>query len=66
MTRPSELICLVPQMRPVRMHREEPRVRLSPCAEPECGLSLSQLASHGQPKPAPVCGSVWHRSGEAA
>lgn len=66
MTGPSELIRLVSQMRPVRMHRQEPRVRLNECAEPECGLSLSQFASHGQPKPALVCGSVWHRSGEAA
>lgn len=62
----SKLVRLIPQMRPVRMHREELRMRLNERAEAECGLNLSQLASHGLPVGSFSRGSVWHRSGEAA
>lgn len=65
MTAPSKLI-LGRQLRPVRMHCQEPRMRLSPGAEAKASLRLSQLASHLKPVGPLPCGSVWHRSGETA
>ena len=65
MTAPSKLI-LGRQLRPVRMHCQEARMRLSPRAEAKASLHLSQLASHLKPVGPLSCGSVWHRSGEAA
>lgn len=65
MTAPSKLI-LGRQLRPVRMHREEPRMRLGQGCEAKGGLRLSQLASDGLPVGPLPRGSVWHRSGEAA
>ena len=41
-------------------------MRLSPRAEAKTSLRLSQFASHLKPVGPLPCGSVWHRSGEAA
>lgn len=65
MTAPSKLI-LACQMRPIRMHLHEARMRLSPRAEAQHHLSLSQLAADCLPVDPLSRGSVWHRSGEAA
>lgn len=65
MTAQSKLI-LTGQVRPVRVHLHEARMRLSPCAEAEMRLYLSQIAPDRLPVGAFSCGSVWHRSGEAA
>jgi hypothetical protein len=65
MTAPSKLI-LACQMRPIRMHLHEARMRLRQGCEAKGGLHLSQLAADGLPVGPLSRGSVWHRSGEAA
>lgn len=65
MAAPSKLV-LTSQMRPVRMHLHEARMRFSPRAEAQRHLSLSQLAADCLPVAPLSRGSVWHRSGEAA
>ncbi len=66
MTGPSKFFRLGFQMLPIRMHRQEPRMRLSPSAEAEMRLYLSQIAPYRLPVGSFSRGSVWHRSGEAA
>lgn len=65
MTPLSKLI-LPCQMRPIRMHRQEARMRLGQGCEAKGGLHLSQLAANSLPVGPLFRGSVWHRSGEAA
>lgn len=65
MTAPSKLI-LPCEMRPIRMHLHEARMRLGQGCEAKGGLHLSQLAANGLPVGPLSRGSVWHRSGEAA
>jgi hypothetical protein len=65
MIAPSKLI-LGRQLRPVRMHCQEARMRLGPRAEAKSRLRLSQIAPDRLPVGSFSCGSVWHRSGETA
>lgn len=65
MTIPSKLI-LACQMRPIRMHRQEARMRLGQGCEAKGGLHLSQLTADCLPVGPLSRGSVWHRPGEAA
>lgn len=65
MTAPSKLI-LACQMRPIRMHLHEARMRLGQGGKAKGDLGLSQLAANGLPIDPLSRGSVWHRSGEAA
>lgn len=54
------------QVRPIRMHLHEARMRLGQGCKSKGGLHLSQLAADGLPVGPLPRGSVWHRSGEAA
>ncbi|MBB5762129.1 hypothetical protein HNR01_001749 [Methylorubrum rhodesianum] len=65
MTPLSKLI-LACQLRPIRMHRQEARMRLGQGCEAKGGLRLSQFAADCLPVGPLSRGSVWHRSGEAA
>lgn len=65
MTASSKLI-LACQVRPIRMHLHEARMRLGQGCKSKGGLHLSQFAADGLPVGPLSRGSVWHRSGEAA